>query len=217
MRQWLMRLAWSHPARWLFALVGGTIVVLGVTWLLESRPTAPIDSYAECVAAGYPVQESNPPVCRAAGHVFVGATDTPSPSAPVLASQQFQLLVDGDSHSNYPHYQDVITTPAQWERFWRDIHAGLPSPPPILPVDFATSNVVALSLGARATGGYHVKVTDILTSTAGTTVDVTETSPGERCAVTQSFTNPYYLVRTSRLPEPVTFRLTPEVNPCTIR
>jgi hypothetical protein len=215
MRRWLKYLSWrSHPARWLFALVGATVVVLGVAWLLESRTTAPIDSYAECVAAGNPVQESYPPVCRADGHSFVGAGEAPGPSGPAVVSQEYQLLVDGDSHGHYSHRQEVITSPEQWQRYWREVHAGLPSVPPLLPVDFDTSDVVALSLGAHATGGYAVKITDILASSAGTTIDVLEASPGPQCVVTAAITNPYYIVQTHHLPEPVSFRLTQEQRHC---
>ena len=62
----------ERPPRWLVAAAGATAIIFLGIWLFGSRITAPIDSYAECAAAGYPVMESFPPVCRANNQNFVG-------------------------------------------------------------------------------------------------------------------------------------------------
>jgi hypothetical protein len=81
-------------------------------------------------------------------------------------------------------------------------------------VDFAASTVIALSYGPKPTGGYDIKATGVAVSSAGAIVDVTQTVPGEGCVVTASITNPYTIIRTARLAQPVSFRILTEKHHC---
>jgi hypothetical protein len=47
----------------IIAALLGTAVVVWLAWVNPARQSAGINSYEECVAAGYAVQESSPPVC----------------------------------------------------------------------------------------------------------------------------------------------------------
>jgi hypothetical protein len=196
-------------------VVAGVIVMLGLTaWLLKGRLTEPIDSYAACVKAGYPVMESDPPACAAGGRTFVGPRTSPTPTPEVGEAQEFQLLVEGDSGGAYPQRQEIITTQTAWQRYWTGVHANIKPAPPILPVDFTTSNVVALSTGQKPTTGYNLKITGIFTTSAGTTVDVTEQAPDGTCMLAQKITNRYLIVRTPKLKEPVSFRTSAQKRSC---
>ncbi len=187
-------------------LVSLLVIAAAIGWLLKAHPTHPIDSYATCTAAGYPVTETEPPVCRADNRNFIGpragSTHIPAP----VTSQPFSLLVHGDSHGNYPDRQEVIRTPADWQGYWRQVHAQFATPPPLLPVDFRPDVVIALSYGPKPTSGYGIKVSGITTSANGTTIDVVQTVPGEGCIVTAAQTNPYFIAKTATLPDPITFR-----------
>jgi hypothetical protein len=210
-----LRPSWrQYPPRWLIVSIAAAVLILLGTWLFESRVIEPVDSYAACVAAGNPVTETYPPLCRAHGQTFTGPGTAPPAPQSSAVSLPFELLVDGDSLGTYPHRQEVITSADQWQRYWREVHAGLPSTPPILPVDFSHNTVIALSLGRQPTGGANVKVANIMTSTAGTVVDVQESTPGDQCLVTQALTNPYFIVRTGHLPEPVSFRISSQKRNC---
>jgi hypothetical protein len=197
------------------ALLGGLVLMLalGMSVLFRGHPTEPIDSYASCARAGYPIQDSYPPACRSGGHTYVGPYSTVTTPPPVT-TVDFEIYVEGDSGGSYPQHQEVITTPAEWQQYWHTVHAALPSTPPILPVDFATSTIIALSEGRQLTTGYNLKITGITTGAAGSVVGVTESIPTLTCPVTQTATNRYLMVKTTKLTPPVSFRVTPEYRHC---
>jgi hypothetical protein len=167
------------------------------------------------VEAGYPLIQTDPPICKDGPHNFTG---TPLPQAtplPERHSQAFDILVDGDTHGTVPaHSQKFIHNQSDWQSYWREVHSGLPTLPPIIPVDFTANDVVAVSLGRQATGGYGLKITSIDTTAAGTTVSLTESTPTITCVVTQAFSNRYLIVRTEKLTEPVIFRITSDKRHC---
>ena len=203
----------SRLARRRLAIYGPVAFVLVVAaWLVHSLSTAPVDSFLACSNAGYPVTDSNPAVCQSDVGSFTGPLKSPVPTATEIVNQPTELLVDADSHGDYARGWQVITSQAQWQAFWSAVHEAV-SLPPIIPVDFSTSDVVALSEGREPTTGYKVEVTGISSSAAGTTIDLTESAP-EKCVEAQHVTNPYYLVQTAKLPAPVNFVLTHTTHTC---
>jgi hypothetical protein len=205
---------WTRHHRRIVILIGIILMATLAAWLVRSRLTEPIDSYAACTQAGYPILDSEPPVCVAKGHSFLGPRSYPTLTPEPVISQDFQLLVEGDSRGGYPKRQEVIATQAEWARYWNAVHAAIKPVPPILPVDFGASQVVALSEGRQPTGGYNLKITGITSTSAGTTIDVTEQTPDGGCVVAQGSSNRYYIVRTPKLPPPVSFRTTVEKHAC---
>jgi hypothetical protein len=206
------------PVRWrhhhLLAAVIVLVAVAGVSAaLIHALDTEPIDSYERCAADGNPIAESYPPVCYYHGHAFRGpGTIQPLPSP--MVSQEFTLLVEGDSHGAYPAKEDFITTQATWQAYWRTVHAGLASQPPLLPVDFTANDVIAISEGKQMTSGYDLAITSITTGEAGSVVAYTESTPTIGCTVAQVITNRYLIVKTSKLTAPVSFRKTPVKRQC---
>lgn len=202
--------------KWLY--IGIICIILGllgwVVWLGRGQQHS-ITSYAECVEAGYPVTESNPPLCRYGNQTFLGPErPEPTPGA-VISNINFDILVDGDTKNNIPaHGQTFINSQVEWQAYWRGVHAGLATLPPLIPVNFDTSDVLIVSLGARDTTGFGVRITTIGADTSGTTVNVSESAPTITCTVTRQISNRYLIVRTPKLTEPVKFRITPEKRRC---
>jgi len=195
-------------------VAAGVVLIVAGAVLLAARFTWPIDSFAKCAADGNPVSGTEPPTCSDGSHRFVGPRSSPAPSSPPIESLMYQLLVSGDSDGNYPRAQKLITAAADWQRYWREVHSGLASIPPILPVDFTTSSVIALTEGQQQTGGYGLRITGINTGPTGTIVRVTETIPSITCNVTQAISNRYFIARTPKLTEPVSFRITTDHHRC---
>jgi hypothetical protein len=201
---------------WLQVLLGsGLLVMVAGLVLFKAAYTEPIDSYTKCADAGYPIETSDPPVCRAGRHYFTGprAAATPDPAAGASAAA-FELLVDGDSHGTYPRQEEVIRDQASWQRYWARIHAATGTVPPLIPINFATSDVIAISQGSQPTAGYSYRVTGITTGPAGTAVNITEVTPTITCHVAQMQSNRYFIVGTTKLPEPVIFRTTRDYRRC---
>jgi len=203
------------PRRAILVLTGVLLALAGLSfaWSRHGSPAA-VASYADCATAGYPITDTDPPSCSDGHSTWTGPANGALPSQAPSTSVPFDILVEGDSAGDYPHDSLHIQSDAEWQKFWREVHDGLPSMPPILPVNFRTSDVVAVVEGRQTTGGYGLRINSISTSAAGTVVDVQETVPTITCAVTQSPSNRYFLVRTDKLTEPVSFRLTTEHREC---
>jgi hypothetical protein len=200
---------------WLGAgAVAVVMVAIGCSRLFRGQPVAAITSYAQCTTAGYPFTDTNPSACTADGRTFLDAAAAPSAAPVAVTNLPFDLLVDGDSDGNYPKRQQVIRTETGWEQYWRQVHAALSTVPPILPVDFSISNVVALSEGGQLTQGYVLEITGVDASAAGTTIDVTESIPTLTCQVSNTPSNRYYIIRTPKLTSPVSFRTTTAYRQC---
>jgi len=198
-----------------FLLTGAVLLVIMLAWLVHATGTSPLDSFAQCALAGYVVSDTNPPICAAAREIYLGPVAPPHPAPVTLTTQNFNLLVDGDSSSNYPRGWQVIASQATWVKYWSQIHAALASLPPLLPVEFAQNNVIALSEGREPTSGYSIKITNIASGPAGSVVDISESIPTITCQVTPNpSTNRYYIVDTTKLTPPITFKVTPELRHC---
>jgi hypothetical protein len=196
--------------------VAALIIAISVIAIfLSPHRVASINTYSECVEAGYPVIESDSPICRVGSRSFIGPLKPKSAAQPALSSVSFDILVNGDTGNSLPtHMQTLIDTQQQWNEYWHSVHAGLVTLPPIIPVNFDTSSVVAFSLGPKNTSGYGITVTNIAVSTIGSTVDVTEATPTIGCSVTNTLTNRYLIIRSIKLISPVTFRTTAQKRQC---
>jgi hypothetical protein len=199
----------SHRYPWLLAALLGLCAII---LLIRTTPTEPVDSFAACAQAGYPITDSYPPVCQMGLRYFTGPLATPLPSFEPQVSQPIQLLVDADSQGGYPRGWQLIQTQTEWTTYWADVHANI-ALPPLIPVDFNTSDVVALSVGSMPTAGHRVDISNIVTSRLGTIVNIRETTP-VGCNEAAHPSNPYLIVRTSKLAEPVSYVVTPAVHQC---
>ena len=82
------------------------------------------------------------------------------------------------------------------------------------PVDFSSEIVVAVFLGSRPTGGYSVRIADIVREGDGIRVTAEETQPGPNCVVSQAFTQPFVLVAVTKVPGAVSFDHTTVIQDC---
>ena len=91
--------------------------------------------------------------------------------------------------------REVIRDQESWQAAWTTLYIGMTPAPPAPPaVDFSRSTVILVALGARATGGYDITVSRIARDGSAAYVEVTSTSPGDRCYTTQAFTQPVDIV-----------------------
>lgn len=84
----------------------------------------------------------------------------------------------------------VIRDQESWREAWTTLYIGM-SPSAVPPtVDFTRSTVILVALGSRSTGGYDITVSRVARDANVVYVQVTSTSPGDRCFTTQAFTQP---------------------------
>lgn len=181
--------------------------------LLYGTKTEALDSFANCAEAGYPVTDSNPPVCRDGKYYVTGPPASTLPAATAVQSVPFDLLVSAETGTDTPRQQVVIRTQAAWSSWWGKVHAGL-NIPPLIPVDFATHSVVMIIGGPKETAGYGYKITAVSLGKRSSVIDTVESIPTLSCLVIPKRTNRYYIVRTIKLPDPVVFRNTEDRRHC---
>lgn len=199
-----------------WTLGGIALVFIAGTVLFGATRTDGIDSYAQCALAGNPISETEPPVCHDGSRYFVGPRSTPQPEAltQAVTNKDFEILVDGDSVGTYPREQRHIIDDSGWLGYWQLIHHSASVNPPLLPVNFTTNDVIAVSEGQQTTSGYSYKVTAVSTGSKGSIVDLTESIPTVTCPVADHPSNRYFIVRTAKLVEPVSYRTTTIYRHC---
>jgi len=101
--------------------------------------------------------------------------------------------------------QVVIRSADEWTRLWHD-HAGADAAAP--PVDFGSSMVMGVFLGARNTGGYAVEITAVEQDATGVVVRYTEAKPGRGAMLAQVITSPFHLVSVATVDGPIRFERT---------
>ena len=72
-------------------------------------------------------------------------------------------------------------------------------------VEFSKHTVIAVFQGQFPTGGYSVTITNITESQSSLLVSIEEKTPGPDSVVTQSFTQPYHIVKFRKISKPVKF------------
>ncbi len=188
-------------------------IALAAILFLHGNSTEPVDSFASCAEAGYPVTDSNPPVCRHGMYYVTGPVRSVGEPASAVQSEPFDLLVLADSGTDTPRQQVVVRSQDAWISWWAKVHAGLILPP-LIQVDFASHDVVIIIGGPKETTGYDYKVTAVSAGKRTAVIDTLESTPTISCPVISKRTNRYNIVRTIKLPDPVVFRNTKDNRHC---
>lgn len=89
----------------------------------------------------------------------------------------------------------VITTQAEWEDFWKKHTSVIVPQPPIPEVDFATSELAAITLGEKSTSGYQIVVKSVEFNGDDIEVTYRTTSPPDHGFTLQVLTQPYLVLR----------------------
>lgn len=114
----------------------------------------------------------------------------------------FALLATGTSSGITAPRQVVVRTAEDWHALWEAHAAGTPLPS----VDFATTTVVGVFLGARRTAGYQVDIVAVLDEGGAEVVEYVERRPSPDAMVAQVVTAPFQLVSLQRVEIEIRFR-----------
>ena len=81
-------------------------------------------------------------------------------------------------------------------------------------IDFKKDVVIVLTPGAKTTGGYSIKATQVLDDGARVVVEVERSSPGPACIVTMAFMTPIDIIRLPKPKRPVEFSFRDSATEC---
>jgi len=116
----------------------------------------------------------------------------------------------GHTSSAYYVIQDTET----WTGVWNQHSQFLAEPEPAPSIDFSKYTVIAVFMGEMRTGGYSIRVYDIVDAGSSLIVKVEKTEPGPKCIVTQALTQPYHMVQTAKTDKPIFFETITKITEC---
>ncbi|MCR4368305.1 MAG: protease complex subunit PrcB family protein, partial [archaeon] len=109
----------------------------------------------------------------------------------------------------------VIKNAQDWEDFWNgQVKANTQPVPQVPELDFSSEMVVAVLAGNKKSGGYGVKIKQMVEQEDSILVIVENTSPGNECEVTTAITSPYEIVSTQKTGKAVEFEFTDKISEC---
>lgn len=119
----------------------------------------------------------------------------------------FESLSKGYYGDYNEHNYFIINTPIVWEQVWNSTFSSQSTIPVI---NFTTNTIIAVYLGGRVTGGYHIIITRVGETPTNYNVYVTESSPSSTFTgkLTPAFSAPYHIIKTQKLTKNVSFVVT---------
>jgi hypothetical protein len=89
----------------------------------------------------------------------------------------------------------VVRDSERWAEVWSRTFAGRSEIPQRPDIDFSTEMVLVAAQGGQGSSGYDISIDRVASRAGATVVDVTATSPDERCVVLAVITSPVTMVR----------------------
>ncbi len=211
--------SWIKNNRFLLTEIALLAAVGLVVFVVIRRPTIKklnINSFQECVDAGYPVQESFPETCRLPdGSAFIKPSEAVAAPTEVRKSLSIDIMVTGSPSQALPDFNHLtVTSPNQWKQSWNAIFASFKPIPPLLEVDFTKYTVVAVFAGQKPTAGYTIRVTSVEEEDKRLAVRVKEYWPGNNCITAQAVNYPYQIIKFPYRDKPVEFIRDHDVKDC---
>ena len=96
----------------------------------------------------------------------------------------------------------VVRTPEEWAKLWKSHSPNQPLPA----IDFSTTMVVGVFMGARPTAGFSTEIVHVRNENGGLVVEYKETEPRRGAITAQVVTAPYHLIAVPRQDGEVSFQ-----------
>ncbi len=107
---------------------------------------------------------------------------------------KFEQLASGAYSGISDARQVLLTSSAQWEKLWAEIHKFERPQPEMLKVDFSNRWLIACFMGTKGSGGYQLEINRIQLQKNQLAIYTTHREPGKNCIATMALTQPYMVV-----------------------
>ena len=124
-----------------------------------------------------------------------------------------EIILDGTYSAIEDKREVLLNNNDDYQKLMADVYKNLDQMPRIPVVDFNKNSVVAVFIGNRSNGGFMVAI-DSITETKNLTVNLTETTPGSTCIVTDAITRPFTLVKIPKTEAMPVFKTKQIVKEC---
>lgn len=124
-----------------------------------------------------------------------------------------EIILDGTYSAIEEKREVLLTNNEDYQKLMTEVYKNLDQMPRIPVVDFNKNSVIAAFIGTRSNGGYMVAI-DSITEGKSLTVNITETTPGPNCMVTEAITRPFSLVKIPKTDAKPVFKTKQIVKDC---
>lgn len=194
-----------------WVVFAGLLTGIAVIFLLESRP-AKLNSFASCVAYGYPVTGTAPQICTAAGRTYTGPYV--SPPTPTSIDIPFETVGAFSGPGTYPEKNDIIDDAVAWKAYWEAVHADATLKPALPAVDFEHKTLVGISQGPYRSASVGIKVTSVRKQDGKIIVSAEMIKPGQTCPAEAGTLAPASMIAFDTQKEPITFDIRSKSRQC---
>ena len=109
----------------------------------------------------------------------------------------FETIDLGYYCAHRERYDYIIQTQQEWDDLWPSSEAP--------DINFSSNIVLAVYMGEKSTGGYHIEIIYIGENAVHIRVYIREISPSLGGCVTMALTQPYHIVKLNRIPKDIVF------------
>ena len=124
-----------------------------------------------------------------------------------------EIILDGTYSAIEEKREVLLNNNDDYQKLMTEVYKNLDQMPRIPVVDFNKNSVVAVFIGNRSNGGFMVSI-DSITEGKNLTVNITETTPGSNCMVTDAITRPFSLVKIPKTDSKPVFKTKQIVKDC---
>lgn len=125
-----------------------------------------------------------------------------------------EIILDGTYSAVEDKREILLNNNEDFQKLMADVYKNLDQMPRIPVVDFNKNSVVAVFIGNRSNGGFMVAIDSITEGSKNLTVNITETTPGKNCMVTDAITRPFTLVKIPKTESKLVFKTKQIVKDC---
>jgi hypothetical protein len=118
----------------------------------------------------------------------------------------FEVIHEGSYSAISDKRELIIYNESQYKELMNDVYKNLDQMPKITAIDFKKNSLVAVFIGSRSSGGYQVKIDSIIETSNNLAVNITETTPGKNCMVTDGITSPFVILRITKTEKKAEFK-----------
>ena len=120
---------------------------------------------------------------------------------------EFSTVAEGATGGLVNARDQVITSAAEWEALWNELHSDESPIPPLPDVDFTQKMIIVTALGDQGQIGHKIKITKLVSVTLGQLPWIKVNIEEARMdgPVQEITYRPYHIIETARAPR-VTFR-----------
>ncbi len=125
-----------------------------------------------------------------------------------------EIVMDGTFSAIDDKREILINSNEQYQSLMNEVYKNLDQMPRIPVVDFTKNSVIAVFIGPRNNGGFMVAIDSINDGSNSISVNVTETTPGKNCVVTEAATKPFTIVKIPKTDKKPVFKYKQIVKDC---